>query len=121
MTIGLNDPCPCGSGKKYKRCHLESDVAEAARTASGSGLQSMEPALADVRALFEGKSPRRSAVDEAQEIMYRAWETPDRDRRIRLAREALAVSPDCADAYVLLAEESAATPEKRKTPLEAGV
>ena len=20
--IGRNDPCPCGSGKKYKRCHL---------------------------------------------------------------------------------------------------
>ena len=19
--IGRNDPCPCGSGKKYKRCH----------------------------------------------------------------------------------------------------
>lgn len=22
--IGRNDPCPCGSGKKYKRCCLES-------------------------------------------------------------------------------------------------
>lgn len=20
MKIGRNDPCPCGSGKKYKRC-----------------------------------------------------------------------------------------------------
>jgi preprotein translocase subunit SecA len=20
-TIGRNDPCPCGSGKKYKKCH----------------------------------------------------------------------------------------------------
>lgn len=20
--IGRNDPCPCGSGKKFKRCHL---------------------------------------------------------------------------------------------------
>jgi len=20
-TIGRNDPCPCGSGRKYKRCH----------------------------------------------------------------------------------------------------
>ena len=19
--VGRNDPCPCGSGKKYKRCH----------------------------------------------------------------------------------------------------
>jgi uncharacterized protein YecA (UPF0149 family) len=20
-TVGRNDPCPCGSGKKYKQCH----------------------------------------------------------------------------------------------------
>jgi hypothetical protein len=24
-TIGRNDPCHCGSGKKYKKCHLEAD------------------------------------------------------------------------------------------------
>lgn len=21
QTVGRNDPCPCGSGKKYKNCH----------------------------------------------------------------------------------------------------
>jgi preprotein translocase subunit SecA len=21
MAIGRNDPCPCGSGRKYKHCH----------------------------------------------------------------------------------------------------
>jgi len=25
MIVGRNDPCPCGSGKKYKRCHLDTD------------------------------------------------------------------------------------------------
>ena len=24
-----NDPCPCGSGKKYKNCHLDKDEAAA--------------------------------------------------------------------------------------------
>jgi hypothetical protein len=28
--VGRNDPCPCGSGKKYKQCHLP--LEEAART-----------------------------------------------------------------------------------------
>ena len=28
LTITRNDPCWCGSGKKYKRCHLPSDEAE---------------------------------------------------------------------------------------------
>jgi hypothetical protein len=22
MKIGRNDPCPCGSGKKFKKCHI---------------------------------------------------------------------------------------------------
>jgi hypothetical protein len=25
MKIGRNDPCPCGSGKKYKKCCFEKD------------------------------------------------------------------------------------------------
>jgi hypothetical protein len=25
--VGRNDPCPCGSGKKYKKCHLRADQA----------------------------------------------------------------------------------------------
>ena len=24
--VGRNDPCPCGSGKKYKKCHLLLDM-----------------------------------------------------------------------------------------------
>ncbi|RCV63967.1 hypothetical protein C5S53_11155 [Methanophagales archaeon] len=24
--IGRNDPCPCGSGKKYKKCCLRKDI-----------------------------------------------------------------------------------------------
>ena len=32
MTLGRNEPCPCGSGKKYKKCCLAKDE-EAARKA----------------------------------------------------------------------------------------
>jgi hypothetical protein len=24
--IGRNDPCPCGSGKKYKNCHYGKEI-----------------------------------------------------------------------------------------------
>jgi len=27
-TPGRNEPCPCGSGKKYKHCHLGKEMAE---------------------------------------------------------------------------------------------
>src|SRR5258708_6659129 len=32
--VGRNDPCPCGSGKKYKRCHQRMDEAGHATTDS---------------------------------------------------------------------------------------
>jgi hypothetical protein len=35
---GRNEPCPCGSGRKYKQCCLEKDdgLASAARTAAAA-------------------------------------------------------------------------------------
>ena len=32
--IGRNDPCPCGSGKKYKKCHGAASEPPAAASAS---------------------------------------------------------------------------------------
>jgi preprotein translocase subunit SecA len=26
QKVGVNDPCPCGSGKKYKKCHMAGDA-----------------------------------------------------------------------------------------------
>ena len=34
--VGRNDPCPCGSGKKYKHCHLRKDRAAARRSSRGA-------------------------------------------------------------------------------------
>lgn len=62
-----------------------------------------------------------SAVREAQFIMYDAWDNPDVKTRIRLAKKALKFSPDCADAYVLLAEEEARTVQKSKALFQQGV
>ncbi len=35
--IGRNDPCPCGSGKKYKKCHGATVPAAASTIAGGGG------------------------------------------------------------------------------------
>jgi tetratricopeptide (TPR) repeat protein len=47
----------------------------------------------------------RTQLEQAQDLMYDAWEATGA-RRAKLARKALEISADCADAYVLLAEES---------------
>jgi len=31
--VGRNDPCPCGSGKKYKKCHMGKDLEESSAQA----------------------------------------------------------------------------------------
>jgi tetratricopeptide (TPR) repeat protein len=43
---------------------------------------------------------------QAEGLLTRAFEAGDPQRRVTLARQALALWPDCADAYVLLAENS---------------
>ena len=51
MKAGRNDPCPCGSGKKYKKCCLGKDQAAAERPANpaavllSSGETNLVPAL----------------------------------------------------------------------------
>lgn len=36
MSTGRNDPCPCGSGKKYKKCHLSIDERSSAKQRQAS-------------------------------------------------------------------------------------
>ena len=35
MTVGRNQPCPCGSGKKYKKCCAAKRVSKYVRTEGG--------------------------------------------------------------------------------------
>jgi len=74
---------------------------------------------------FAGKTPDpekwagRTPLEKAQDLCYQAFEALGR-RQIQLARQALEVCPDCADAYVILAE-SAGNPEKALGLYEKGV
>lgn len=63
----------------------------------------------------------QTPLDKAQDLIYQAWETPSRKWRVQLAYQALKVSPDCADAYVLLAEETARSTKEALKLYEAGV
>ncbi len=60
------------------------------------------------RPLLPGLEPFApdSPLEEAQELVYDAFEEPDPRRRVQLAKEALEVCPDCADAHGLLAEHA---------------
>jgi hypothetical protein len=55
---------------------------------------------------LRGRAPQGAPLGQAQALLYRAFEEPGEQRRVQLAKDALAVCPDCADAYVLLAEHA---------------
>lgn len=70
--------------------------------------QTMENYLATIA----GQS-RNDAIAKAQDVMYDAWERATSRSRVALARKALGISPLCADAYNLLAEEAGSVGEAR--------
>src|SRR6185437_8103196 len=76
LATGRNDACTCGSGKKYKKCHLPSDEQAAAPAPEAPNAQAL---LTEGWRLFEQRRPG------AAEKEFRA---------------ALAVDANLADAHV---------------------
>ena len=66
------------------------------------------------------KYPPRTPLEEAQTLCFRAFDSIGR-RRIILARQALQICPDCADAYVILAENAYESPRQAEELYTAGV
>jgi tetratricopeptide (TPR) repeat protein len=80
------------------------------------GMEAMLAAIGRGSAHYPGDE----ALLQAQDLMYEAFDARGA-RRATLAREALAISPNCADAYLLLAEETASSVEAARELLEQGV
>jgi len=68
----------------------------------------------------EIEMPELTPGDRAQDLVYDAWEEENAKRRTGMARKALELWPDCADAYCVLAEEATTSDEERRM-LEAAV
>jgi len=107
---------------------MEKEIQEIGKQLRGKEFESMEEARAFLEELVasgEGLQPipaePSTPLEKAQELIYEAFETGSHRKRVQLAKKALKVSSDCADAYVLLAEEAAKDPEEAKELYEKGV
>jgi hypothetical protein len=87
-TIGRNEPCPCGSGKKYKRCHgvaaapkltPPKNVAPPAGMPAGNPFEGMDPAMMSQFAQALQKLPR-GQMQRLQAIMQKAMAGRDVSR-----------------------------------------
>jgi tetratricopeptide (TPR) repeat protein len=101
-------------------------MADVHRLIEGQDFQDLDEANRFISAILAetgGQIPRsepRTPLEEAQNLMYEAWDASG-TRRVQLARKALEISPDCADAYVLLAEEKARNLEEARDFFIQGV
>lgn len=89
---------------------MERVMLEVERFAAAGSFETPADLNAAIRERFTGSldevpSTATTPLERAQDVAYRAAEARGRRRR-QLARHALELSPDCADAYVLLAEDA---------------
>lgn len=95
---------------------MERMLIDMQRAAEGREFASVEQYGEFLRENFCGREvphqPPRTPLERAQDTMYEAFEAQGR-RRVQLARKALELCPDCADAYVLLAEHKSDLEEAR--------
>jgi tetratricopeptide (TPR) repeat protein len=61
---GRNDPCPCGSGKKYKKCCLPNHEAEERLRAAGQQAEREERAAAHRLSLREARARMLAGVED---------------------------------------------------------
>jgi tetratricopeptide (TPR) repeat protein len=67
-ATGRNEPCPCGSGRKYKKCHLAADEAAAAAPAAAPDADEL---LAAGWRLFERRRPGAAEKSFRQALVAR--------------------------------------------------
>jgi tetratricopeptide (TPR) repeat protein len=102
---------------------MERITSKLGKLLSQKDFKTTEEANEFLKTLKPGDMPEvesETPLEKAQDLMYEAFEAKG-NRRIQLAREALKISEDCADAYVLLAEEAANTKKEAKEFYEKGV
>ena len=105
----------------------EGMMADLSRLMQEQEFESLDDAQAFMNRLLndgDGQLPPsepQSPSAQAQELAYQAWEAPTDTGAAALARQALAISPDCADAYSILAETAAKSAEEARDYYRQGV
>src|SRR6266545_1456578 len=109
---GRNDPCHCGSGKKYKRCCLEKDeaAASALAQAEAGAARSRRETLLDA---IEAQLDPYDGLDEASNAVVDLVHAGKLDEAEAAAHDLLVRFPEVHDGYDRLGMVAEARGEKR--------
>ena len=98
MKIGRNEPCPCNSGKKYKKCCWTKDAAADAARASHRQLEPSfdEPTLTEPHEAIKAKveRPKKDPEGERWESFWKRYEKASLDEKLWLAKGAIESEPE---------------------------
>ena len=95
--IGRNDPCPCGSGKKYKKCCLAGD--EAAARAARPAPPAAVPARGASLASYVQEHDELDELTEASNAVVDMVQEGNLDAAEQAAHDLLKRFPDVHDGY----------------------
>jgi methionyl aminopeptidase len=88
---GRNDPCWCGSGQKYKKCHLDADVRGGGGAPAPRGRRLLAPGIVTPRRAVPAHIPRPDyATSGRPRAAGRDVKTPEELERLRRACRAAA-------------------------------
>jgi len=73
MKVGRNDPCPCGSGRKYKHCCYDKDLEKRQEAARAAAEEAEQAAAADDASEDDEKPTMHDTL--VQEEKHRLHET----------------------------------------------
>jgi predicted Zn-dependent protease len=114
---GRNDPCPCGSGKKYKKCCLPKDEAEA-DAAYAHGDDEIAAATHVVVELVEaGKLAEAEAA--ARDLIMRHPDEPDGWDCLGIVHEASSDNRQAAECYRKMRDIMRRRPDDYEQTFEA--
>ncbi len=74
--IGRNEPCPCGSGKKYKKCCLAKDEERARQAAAAQLLNQQQPHPGELSSNEDPSSGRAVEEDQNCPLLLEEPEVP---------------------------------------------
>jgi tetratricopeptide (TPR) repeat protein len=91
--IGRNEPCPCGSGRKYKHCCLQQQEAAARARAGSATRPAIDVKIVDGLAQFDAELI--AASDAAADLV----DAGKLDEAEQIARELIERFPDVHDGW----------------------
>jgi len=93
--IGRNEPCPCGSGKKYKHCCLQQQEAAARALAAAAVRPIIDVEIADSLSRFDAEDELTAASNAAVDLVHEG----KLDQAEQIARDLLERFPDVHDGW----------------------